>query len=58
MKLKHHTQRHTTRNCPYCYHRLLRHISGQRTYWFCRNCWQEMYLLEENPFRRGLKSTS
>ncbi|AFZ03954.1 hypothetical protein [Calothrix sp. PCC 6303] len=28
--------------CPCCSHVLLRHVRGNETYWFCRNCWQEM----------------
>ena len=28
--------------CPCCSHKLLCHISYQRTYWFCLNCGQEM----------------
>jgi diguanylate cyclase (GGDEF)-like protein len=28
--------------CPCCSHQLLRHASYQRSYWFCRQCHQEM----------------
>jgi len=28
--------------CPCCSGKLIHHISLQRDYWFCRNCWQEM----------------
>jgi hypothetical protein len=33
------------KNCPCCSYRLLKHIHNNRVYWFCRNCWQEMPLL-------------
>ncbi|MFW6359769.1 MAG: hypothetical protein ACOC0N_11240 [Chroococcales cyanobacterium] len=33
-------------DCPCCSHRLLRHIRKNEVYYFCRNCWQEMPLLE------------
>lgn len=32
--------------CPCCSHTLLHHLSRDREYWFCRNCWQEMPDLE------------
>lgn len=28
--------------CPCCSHSLLRHISSQRVYWYCRHCHQAM----------------
>ncbi|HHP7244503.1 MAG TPA: hypothetical protein ACFE0H_07440, partial [Elainellaceae cyanobacterium] len=28
--------------CPCCSDRLLRHIRGHQTIWFCRQCWQPM----------------
>nr|WP_013334642.1 hypothetical protein [Gloeothece verrucosa]ADN17892.1 hypothetical protein Cyan7822_6045 [Gloeothece verrucosa PCC 7822] len=36
-------------NCPCCSHIMLRHIRNHQLYWFCRNCWQEMPLLEATP---------
>lgn len=35
-------------NCPCCSHTLLQHINGSNTYWFCRHCWQEMPVFNEN----------
>jgi len=32
--------------CPCCSHQMLRHVRHQRVYWFCRQCWQEMPLLD------------
>ena len=34
-------------SCPCCSDPLLRHIQGAHTYWFCRNCWQEMPILKD-----------
>ncbi|BAZ70787.1 hypothetical protein NIES4106_55840 (plasmid) [Fischerella sp. NIES-4106] len=34
------------KNCLCCSHQLLQHIRNNRVYWFCRNCWQEMPLLD------------
>ncbi len=34
--------------CPCCSHILLRHIRGSHIYWFCRNCWETMPVLEED----------
>lgn len=28
--------------CSCCSKTMLRHISKDRIYWFCRSCWQEM----------------
>ena len=32
--------------CPCCSNSMLRHFRNHQTYWFCRNCWQEMPSLE------------
>ncbi len=29
-------------NCPCCSNPMLRHFRLHKTYWFCRQCWQEM----------------
>ncbi|PHM11017.1 hypothetical protein CK516_05165 [Nostoc sp. 'Peltigera malacea cyanobiont' DB3992] len=34
------------KNCPCCSHWLLRHISNNQVYWFCRSCWLEMPLVK------------
>lgn len=34
--------------CPCCSDVLLRHFKNHREYWFCRHCWQEMPLFENN----------
>jgi DNA-directed RNA polymerase subunit M/transcription elongation factor TFIIS len=34
--------------CPCCSNTLLQHIRGSEVYWFCRHCWQEMPVWEEN----------
>ncbi|MBW4622174.1 MAG: hypothetical protein KME17_22825 [Cyanosarcina radialis HA8281-LM2] len=37
-------------DCPCCSHQMLRHVRGKQVYWFCRNCWQQMPLLDwEKP---------
>ncbi len=43
-------------NCPYCSDRLLRHIRGHESYWFCRTCWQETPMLSTE--KRSLYSES
>lgn len=32
--------------CPCCSNSMLRHFRNHQTYWFCRSCWQEMPLIE------------
>ncbi len=32
--------------CPCCSNSMLRHFRNHQTYWFCRSCWQEMPLVE------------
>lgn len=44
------------KNCPCCSMRLLQHIRNNQTYWFCRNCWQEMPLLDLEGHRSFLTS--
>ncbi|MBD2615374.1 MAG: hypothetical protein RMY62_032355 [Nostoc sp. ZfuVER08] len=34
--------------CPCCSGLLLEHLRGRETYWFCRRCWQEMPVYEQN----------
>ncbi|MBW4612674.1 MAG: hypothetical protein KME21_05225 [Desmonostoc vinosum HA7617-LM4] len=34
--------------CPCCSNILLQHTRGSETYWFCRNCWQEMPVFSWN----------
>lgn len=34
-------------NCPICSARILRHVSGQRIYWYCPQCHQEVPDLSE-----------
>jgi ribosomal protein L37AE/L43A len=41
-------------NCPFCSDRLLRHIRGHESYWFCRTCWQETPMLSTE--KRALHS--
>ncbi|BAT53452.1 hypothetical protein NOS3756_24120 [Nostoc sp. NIES-3756] len=43
-------------NCPCCSNQMLVHTRTQKTYWFCRSCWQEMpnLSLEENQNLLGL----
>jgi hypothetical protein len=43
-------------NCPYCSDRLLRHIRGHESYWFCRTCWQETPILSKG--KRSLHAES
>ncbi len=43
-------------NCPCCSQTMLRHIRHQNVYWFCRNCWSEMPLLEKKLAHFGLSS--
>lgn len=39
-------------NCPCCSTPFLRHIHHRQVYWFCRSCWQEMPLIDQqNPSR-------
>lgn len=33
-------------SCPCCSQIMLRHVRQHQVYWFCRNCWQEMPLLD------------
>jgi DNA-directed RNA polymerase subunit M/transcription elongation factor TFIIS len=33
--------------CPCCSDILLRHVKENQVFWFCRNCWQSMPVLEE-----------
>ncbi|ARV59256.1 hypothetical protein BZZ01_12015 [Nostocales cyanobacterium HT-58-2] len=37
-------------NCPCCSRPLLRHIRHQEIYWFCRSCWQEMPVFNEQQY--------
>jgi hypothetical protein len=32
--------------CPCCSNPLLRHTRGTQVYWFCRNCWQTMPVIQ------------
>jgi ribosomal protein L37AE/L43A len=32
----------TLPNCPFCSHKVLRHISRGHVYWFCQHCHQEV----------------
>ncbi|MFH7026198.1 MAG: hypothetical protein ACHBN1_12525 [Heteroscytonema crispum UTEX LB 1556] len=32
--------------CPCCSSQLLRHTRGTQVYWFCRNCWQIMPIIQ------------
>ena len=32
--------------CPCCSSKLIRHIEGDRDYWFCRTCWSEMPVID------------
>lgn len=34
-------------NCPCCSTRLLRQIRSREVYFFCRQCWQEMPILQQ-----------
>ncbi|HEY9703114.1 MAG TPA: hypothetical protein V6C58_11745 [Allocoleopsis sp.] len=43
-------------NCPCCSQTMLRHIRHNHVYWFCRNCWSEMPLLDLKFTHLGLSS--
>ncbi|NJM58407.1 MAG: hypothetical protein HC857_14610 [Synechococcales cyanobacterium RU_4_20] len=36
-------------SCPCCHNTMLHHVRSDRTYWFCRTCWQEMPLIHVEP---------
>jgi DNA-directed RNA polymerase subunit M/transcription elongation factor TFIIS len=36
--------------CPCCSDVLLKHVNSHETYWFCRQCWQEMPVFDLNTY--------